>query len=139
MSIIYGIIAIIVMIIGFVQIGDSFDFDNFTVNEGAFYLGVIILIIGFFLFFVGFFAAFLYAGTRGVSSSEPLGFVDAYVETFKLIAELAIAIIIAIVLFILGGIIGGGLGGLFLFLGFVTLWLFPSAALFYVVNYLGAR
>ena len=135
MSFVYGILAVIVIFIGIGQVGSSID-DLTDASITGLIVGLLIIAVGFFLIFVGIFAAFLFAATRGADSPRALSITDAYVTTFRLIAELGLAIIFGIVLFIIGNAIGGGLATLLFFIGFLTFLFFPSASLFYVVNWI---
>ncbi len=111
----------------------------FSGTTGGFIVGIIIFIIGYILLFVGFFAGFIFAGTRGVNSEKPVGFIEAYVESFKLILELMIVILFAIILFIIGNAIGGAIMFGFGLICMIILLLFPVAGQFYVIEYLKSR
>lgn len=138
MGFLYSIIAIIVLLIGFTMGGDAiiaiFLGDSSAI-AGAI-LGILVVFIGLFLLITSGFSALIYAATRGGMIEEPLGFLDTYKVTIKLIGELGVALVAALVFLIIGAQIGGGLGVILLFLATVLFGFFPIAALFYVINYL---
>ncbi len=130
------IIGVIIAVIGFFQAFTAFDQTTFQFNSVQFTIGVIIAVIGYFIIIIGIYAALIYTATKGGKS--PLGFIESWKETIKLILELAVAVIFGILLVIIGGYLGQ-IGGLFIFVGMILLMLFPMAALFYVLNYLQNR
>jgi len=140
-SFVYSIIAMIVIAIGGMQFFTAMSdlFSGNTVSTSALYLGIIIFAIGFILFMVGFMAALIFAASRGGIIKDTVGFFEAYVVTFKLILELTVAVLIGIVVLILAAMIKGFVGALLAIIGLIIFMLFPSASLFYTINYLIAR
>ena len=138
---VYQIIAAIVMIIGAVMGAGSLM--SVMSGESSFgagiAIGLLVMAFGFILFIVAAFAALIFAASRGGIIQNTVGFVEAYVITFKLILELTVVILLGIVLFILAGVIGGFIGGLLGFVGMILFLLFPFASMFYVINYLIER
>ncbi len=133
---IYCIIAFLVMMFGFAEMGGAMNITDPTLSDATFFMGFAMFVIGYVLFIIGFMAAFLFSATKTPEVKKSIGFFEAYVTSVKLILELAVAIVLVIVFLYLGALIGGIISTILMIMGFITLMLFPLAAMLYVVGYL---
>ena len=107
-------------------------------------IGLILVAIFYLLYIVAYFGGFIFAATRGHGDKNPIGFMDAYVASFKLILELSVVIVFAFILFIIGFSLffadqTRGIGFFFFIIGGIVAGMFPAAALYYVLDFLKDR
>jgi len=96
------------------------------------------MVLSLIVLMFGYFAAFLFAASRGDHRTE-LGFFEALGVSFKLIGELAMVVIGAIIFIVIGFYTMDTIGVLFMLVGTIALWMFPLAAQFYIVDYIVER
>ncbi|MHA1912681.1 MAG: hypothetical protein ACTSYA_13420 [Candidatus Kariarchaeaceae archaeon] len=124
----YTIFGFFVMMIGLM----------FGHQSGSYEITVIASILSASFVIFGYFAAFLFAATRGDYRTQ-LGFFEALGQSFRLIGELALVPIVGGLFLLIGLNFTESFGPIFIVLGGITIWLFPIAAQFYVVDYIVER
>jgi vacuolar-type H+-ATPase subunit I/STV1 len=95
-----------------------------------------VIAISFGLF--GYFAAFLFAATRGDLRTQ-MGFFEALGQSFKLIGELALVCLIGGLFLLVGFSFVDSFGPILIVIGAVVIWLFPIASQFHVLGYIAER